>query len=190
MIIDYRLPSRWLMLLSLACSSLASEIVLAEAWQLQTVSVRARVSGTTTLGKAQPEEFQEYDIAASFRRSGLNITGSGWEAGIRLIASAGLLRGVGKNALVVSLLPVLSIGSADGRYMLDAGVGVGLLSRHRFGRQDYGAPSQFALTLGASVPLYKSYGLGYRFMHYSDAGIHGSDTIGADFHMIELLYSY
>jgi hypothetical protein len=70
------------------------------------------------------------------------------------------------------------------------GAGGALLSRHRFGTQDYGGPFQFALTLGAGVPLSEHLGLGYRFMHYSDAGINGSNTTGADFHMVEFTYRF
>jgi hypothetical protein len=44
------------------------------------------------------------------------------------------------------------------------------------------------LTVGAGFPLYKRLGLGYRFLHYSDAGVNGPDTIGADFHMIEFSF--
>jgi hypothetical protein len=65
-----------------------------------------------------------------------------------------------------------------------------LLSAHRFGRQDYGGPFQFALTFGVTVPLYGRLDAGYRFLHYSDAGIYGGHTIGADFHMIELGYRF
>ncbi|WP_410000329.1 acyloxyacyl hydrolase [Halomonas sp. I1] len=32
--------------------------------------------------------------------------------------------------------------------------------------------------------------MGYRFLHYSDAGVNGPDTTGADFHMIEFRYRY
>ena len=46
----------------------------------------------------------------------------------------------------------------------------------------------FALTLGLGIPLYKKLGVGYRFMHSSDAGVNGLDTIGADFHMVEFIY--
>lgn len=71
---------------------------------------------------------------------------------------------------------------------LDLGAGGALFSKYRFGTQDYGGPFQFALTLGLRMPLYKKLGVGYRFMHYSDASINGPDTIGADFHMIEFIY--
>ena len=115
---------------------------------------------------------------------------SGWGVGTRLMATVGLLQAAGENALVVSLIPELIFGSEDGRFTLDLGAGGALFSRHSFGTQDYGGPFQFALTVGVSVPLYRNLGLGYRFMHYSDAGLNGSDTIGADFHMIELSYRY
>ena len=94
------------------------------------------------------------------------------------------------NALVFSFIPVLTVGSQDGRFVLDLGVGGALLSRHTFEKQDYGGHFQFAVTAGASVPLYGRLGVGYRFMHYSDAGIHGTHTTGADFHMVELIYRF
>ena len=53
-----------------------------------------------------------------------------------------------------------------------------------------GGPVQAALTLGVSVPVYERFAVGYRFMHYSDGGAYGSDTIGADFHMLELSYRF
>ena len=85
---------------------------------------------------------------------------------------------------------MLAIGTQDGRFTLDMGVGIALLSRHRYAQQDYGGPLQAALTLGFSVPLYERVAVGYRFLHYSDAGAYGHDTIGADFHMIELIYRF
>jgi hypothetical protein len=33
-------------------------------------------------------------------------------------------------------------------------------------------------------------GLGYRFLHYSDAALYGTDTIGAEFHMLEVSWRY
>ena len=50
------------------------------------------------------------------------------------------------NALVFSFIPVLAVGSQDGRFVLDLGVGGALLSRHTFEKQDYGGHFQFALT--------------------------------------------
>lgn len=178
----------WLTLLSFICCLLAPGPSHSEGLSLQSLSMRVRVSGATTLGEQQPEEFQEFDVAANFGLPWERYSTSGWGVGTRLMASAGIMRGGEKNALVVSLMPEFTLGREDGRFVLDFGAGGALLSRHRFGTQDYGGPFQFALTAGASVPLYKKLGLGYRFLHYSDAGITGPDAIGADFHMIEFSY--
>jgi hypothetical protein len=160
----------------------------AEDLRLLSVGMRARVSGATVLGDVAPEEFQEYDAVATFGLPWARYSESGWGAGTRLMASAGSLRGAGETALVVSLIPVLALGSQDGRFTLDLGIGGALLSKHHFGTQDFGGPLQFALTLGVGVPLYERLEVGYRFLHYSDASIYGSHTTGADFHMIEFTY--
>lgn len=158
--------------------------------ELQSLSVRARVSEKTLLGEDAPEDFKEYDVSAVFPLPWQSYFASGWGVGSRLMASGGLLRGAGKNALVVSLIPELTLGSENGRFVLDLGAGGALFSRWRFGTQDFGGPFQFALTSGVTFPLFRNLGLGYRFLHYSDASVNGSDTTGADFHMIELSYRF
>ena len=162
----------------------------AEDLRLLSVSMRAHVAGGNVLGDESPEEFEEFDAAATFRLPWERYSESGWGAGTRLMVSAGAIRGAGETALVVSLIPLLALGSQDGRFTLDFGIGGALLSKHRFGTQDFGGPFQFALTLGVNVPLYERLGVGYRFLHYSDASINGSDTTGADLHMIEFTYRF
>ncbi|WP_158294565.1 acyloxyacyl hydrolase [Halomonas urmiana] len=169
---------------------LATPLSFADDLEWQSLSLRARVSEKTLLGDEAPEEFEEYDLSANVALPWEHYTTSGWGMGTRLMASAGILRGAGKNALVVSVIPELTLGSQDGRFVLDLGAGGALFSRHRFGEQDFGGPFQFALTLGVGIPLYRNLGLGYRFLHYSDAGVNGPDTTGADFHMIEFRYRY
>ena len=176
------------LLLSFICCLLAPRLSYSEDLSLQSLSVHARVSEKTILGEDAPEDFKAYDVAANFGLPWKSYSTSGWGVGTRLMASAGILRGAGETALVASVIPELTLGSEDGRFILDLGVGGALFSRHRFGTQDFGGPFQFALTLGIGVPLYKKLGLGYRFLHYSDAAVYGSDTTGADFHMIEFSY--
>lgn len=154
------------------------------------LGLRSRVAETTILGERAPEEFEEFDLAANFALPWERYSSSGWRLGTRLMASAGILRGAGETALVTSLIPELTLESQAGGFTLDLGVGGAMLSRHRFGTQNFGGPLQFALTLGVGVPLYKKLGLGYRFLHYSDAGVNGPDTTGVDFHMIELSYRF
>jgi hypothetical protein len=162
----------------------------AEDLRLLSFGMRAGVTGTDVLGDVAPESFEAFDAVATFKLPWGLYSESGWGGGTRLMASAGAFRGAGETALAVSLIPVLALGSQDGRFTFDLGIGGALLSKHRFGPQDFGGPFQIAVTLGASVPLYERLGVGYRFLHYSDAGINGPHTTGADLHMIEFIYRF
>lgn len=179
-----------LALTSLVLCGLAPWPSQAEDLSLHSIGVRASVKQGRVLGDEQPEAFREYDVVASIRLPWERYHPSGWGVGTRLLASAGVLQGGKDTALVFSLIPVLAFGSQDGRFVLDLGVGGALLSRHAFEKQDYGGHFQFAVTAGASVPLYGRLGVGYRFMHYSDAELQGTHTTGADFHMVELTYRF
>lgn len=162
----------------------------AEGLRPLNLSVRASVSAATVLGDEAPEEYEAYDVALNIGLPWELYAASGWGVGTRLLTSVGVLHGAGESALTVSLIPGFALGSEDGRFALDLGAGGAYLSRHRFGAQDFGGPFQFALTVGAGVPLYQRLGAGYRFLHYSDAGAHGTDTTGADLHMVELSYRF
>ena len=152
--------------------------------------VRVRFDDKTVLGKEQPETFREYDVFVNLQLPWRHQYASGWGWSLRLLVSAGIMQGAEEAGFVASGIPVLGFGSRDGRFSVDAGAGLALLSRHRYALQDYGGPLQAALTFAVSMPLYRRVGIGYRFMHYSDASLYGSHTIGADFHMAELLYRF
>jgi hypothetical protein len=162
----------------------------ADGLDLLNVGIRARIGEKRVLGDVAPESFKEYDAVASVALPWKHYSASGWGIGTRLLGSAGVLQGVGKTALVTSLIPVFALGSQDGRFSFEAGAGAALISEHRFARQDFGGPFQFALTFGLRVPLHQRLGVGYRFMHYSDAAVYGSYTTGVDFHTIELTYLF
>lgn len=162
----------------------------AEDPPLASVGVRARVGGQRVLGAEQPQAFHEIDVFGSWRLPWQRYSVTGWGFGTRLMASAGIMEGADEYALVLSVLPLATYGSRDGRFVFDVGAGVAILSKHQFKNQDYGGSLQGALTAGVTVPLYKRVGLAYRFMHYSDAGAYGDYTIGADFHMIEVIYRF
>lgn len=166
----------------------ASKVCYSEELGLQSISLRTRLSEGTVLGKDAPERFTEYSLAANFALPWKKYSPDAWGIGSRVMASIGNLRGLGKNSLIVSLVPELVIGSEDGKFTFDFGVGAALFSRYQFGSQDYGGAFQFALTVGLGVPVYEKIGVGYRFQHYSDAALHGEHTVGADFHMVELSY--
>ena len=157
---------------------------------LLSIGARARVGEKTVLGKEAPESFREYDAFATWRLPWQHYAPAGWGIGTRLMTSAGILDGANKTALVVSAIPLIALGSEDGRFTLDFGAGLTLISEHRFAQQDFGGPLQGALTFGVSVPLVQRVGVGYRFMHYSDWGAYGPSSIGVDFHMVEFSYRF
>lgn len=162
----------------------------AAEWELLSIGVRAQVWDQTALGKQQPEPFDQYDLTVTARTPWASRSWASWTASSRLLASVGALRGAGKTGVVATAIPALAFTHRTVPLTLDAGAGLALLSVHRFGTQEYGGPLQFALTAGASVTVFRHVGIGYRFLHYSDARLYGSGTVGADFHMIELSYAF
>ncbi len=157
---------------------------------LLNLGIRGTLNSSDVIGDDAPEEFRAYDVAATFRFPWGWYSQSDWGAGIRLMTGIGTLAGGGDTGLVVSLMPLLAFGSGDGRFTLDMGAGVALFSRHTFGTQDFGGYFQFILTAGVGVPLFNGFGAGYRFVHYSDAALHGHHTTGADLHMLEITYRF
>lgn len=157
---------------------------------LHSFSIRGTCSSADIFGNDTLEEFRQYDIAASFKLPWAWYAMSGWGVGTRVMNSSGALYSSEESALSVSVIAQVVFGSQDGRFALDLGAGGAALSRHRFGEQDFGGPLQFALTAGLSIPLFKRYAVGYRFLHYSDGGLNGSHTTGADLHMLELIYRF
>ena len=160
--------------------------------ELMAVGLRGGISikGESPLGEQMREDFVGADMFGVFRLPWSWYSASGWGVGTRLITSAGALSALEKVALVSSVTPVVALGRKDGLLTIDAGLGGAIVTAHHFGRHDLGGPFQFAATAGVSFGLVGPLGLGYRFQHYSDGTIYGSDTRGVDLHMIELSYRY
>jgi len=186
-----RYPSLGARALAVALCVFASPAVWASDYELLNVGVRARFSQARVLGQEQPESFREYDVSTTVRLPWSEPWSPEWELGTRLMASAGVLRGeADKTGLVASAIPLLALARQDGGFTLDFGAGFALLARPAYTHQDFGGALQFALTLGLSVPLYERFGVGYRFLHYSDGGAYGHEKTGVDLHMIELTYRF
>lgn len=177
---------RLLLMIGIVAASPAS----ASNVDLLSVSFRGHVWDERVLGKEQPQPFDEYDLMATLRLPWEGVAFGNWDVGGRFLGSAGLLRGASDNAFVASAIPALALVHRGSRLAFEFGAGLAFLSKHEFPAQDYGGPVQFALTFGVSAPVYRGIGVGYRFMHYSDAGAWGKHTIGADFHMLELAYYF
>ena len=179
------------LILCLALVLIIPESTLAEDVHLLNAGVRGGATGLAVLGKDEQEDFQQYDlfVTASLPWS-TELGQSGWEFSSRLMGTAGALIGGGDEGFVGALVPLLAFGPKDSIVALDAGVGAALMSRYKFGEQNFGGAFQIVLTLGLRVPVYRGFGVGYRYSHLSDATIYGAHSRGADLHMLELSYDF
>jgi hypothetical protein len=166
--------------------SLAGDIAL--------LSIGPRIGfsgGSPVLGIRQTESFRMADIAAVFTLPwSWPLGGSAWSLETRLIASAGLLEAAGDSSLMMAVLPDLALSGWKGLVTFDIGVGAGFFSDYKFGVQDFGGPVQLAATMGVRVNPFSHAYTGFRFQHFSDATIYGSDSLGIDLYIVELGYRF
>lgn len=163
---------------------------LADGISLMSVGARYAISGNSPIGEQTQEDFQQYDVAATFRMPWTWYYSSGWGFSTRLIASGGALKGANDQAFITTLVPVVALGRKDERISIDMGGGGAFMSSYKFGAQTFGGPFQLVWTFGLNFRVYGPVGLGYHFQHYSDATIYGSDSRGVDLHMFELAYRF
>lgn len=144
-------------------------------------------------GGIPPGEKEDFQIFQAFTILGLPGAWewpSAWEARYNWWFSAGLLRGAGDEGFIGTTGPALSITNWDWRVTLDLGTGAAYVSDEKFGRQDFGGPVQIVGHGGISYHFPMPITLGWRFHHFSDAALYGTDNRGVDFHMFELSYRF
>lgn len=165
---------------------------LAEEPTLMRIGPRTGFSGSSPfLGKEQKYNFRIYDIAALWRlpwRWPLGNTGLRLET--RLITSAGAITGGGDTGFMGTVVPDLALTGWNGRVALDAGIGAGIFPKYKFGVQDFGGPVQIVATVGIGFNVLTHAYTGFRLQHFSDAGIYGSNTLGADMYIAEIAYRF
>jgi hypothetical protein len=143
------------------------------------------------MGKEQQYYFHLTDVAAVIKLPWSRQLGeSTWSLETRLIASAGLLTGANESGLMMTAVPVLALNGWEGLVTFDAGVGAGFFSNHKFGMQDFGGPVQIVATMGVRVNPFSHAYAGFRVQHFSDAGLYGSSSLGADMYIAELGYRF
>ncbi len=182
------MPARWLRL-CLALLLLTPTPTLAAEFRLLNVGIRGGVDGPNVFGGDEKEHFQQYDVFATATLPWDWRFDSGWGFSPRLMGTAGVLIGAGEAGFVGTIVPVLAFGPKDSILALDAGIGAAVLTRHKFGEQNFGGAFQVVVTFGLRVPVYRALGIGYRMAHMSDAKIYGEGT-GVDMHMLELTYNF
>jgi hypothetical protein len=158
------------------------------------VSIGPRIGFSTTstplLGKQQKEDLRLYDVAALLRLPWHSLLGHGWQVETRLISSFGVIEGGGDAGLIATFVPDLALSGWNRLISVDAGLGVGLFSRSRFGVQNFGGLAQIVGTVGITFsPFTHSYA-GFRLQHFSDAGLYGSDALGVDMYLLEIGYKF
>jgi len=144
----------------------------------------------TNAGTNERGAVDRVDVFGSWRTPYTWELTPGWDIGARLNASVGAIRSQGETGAVGTFVPALAISDTDNNISFELGAGLALFSKWEYGSvEDFGGPLQFVLDGGVNFRVYKHFGLGYRFQHWSDAGIYGAKR-GVDMHMIEFSYRY
>ena len=91
--------------------------------KLLSLGTRARVGEKRVIGEDQPDSFQAYDVIARFQLPWARDFQSDWALDGHMLTSAGVLRGAGKTALVVSAIPMVALTWSE-RMLMDGGVGI------------------------------------------------------------------
>jgi len=163
----------------------------AKSFNLIRVGPRVGVSGKSPFGKDQKEDFQQFDVAAIFGLPwGWQERSYGLKFDMRLLASAGQLSAAQETSLMATLVPGLAVSSPNGVVTIDAGAGAGFFSNYKFGVQNFGGPVQIVGTASIGLNPFSGFYAGYRFQHFSDAGIYGSSSLGVDMHILEISYRF
>jgi len=176
----------------LALSILISEQSIAGDMTLLSIGPRYGFSlNEPLLGKRQTETFNLVDVAATFRLPWSWPLGqSPWSVETRLITSAGALSAAGTTGFIAAVQPDVALTGWNNFVSIDVGVGLAFLSREQYGSQDFGGPVQLGLTMALQIhPISHAYA-GFRFQHFSDAGMYGSDSLGIDLYLIEVGYRF
>lgn len=135
------------------------------------------------------ENFEQYEVFATYGLPWSWQWPSGWGLSARLDATGGVLCGGGETGFVGSIGPSLALSTPGGRIWIDIGVSPTYLSKSEFGREDFGGAIQFSSHLGMTFHLGRGIAAGYRIQHMSNAGIKDQNP-GLSLHMLALSYHF
>lgn len=160
-----------------------------EKFELISIGIRAGEN----LGGIPPEEkyqFNQYDVFGIFGFPGSWEWPRGWEGRYLWYASAGLLHGGGENGFITTTGPGVSFTKRDWNVSLEFGTGLAFLSNQRYDDQEFGGHVQMIGQGGIFYHFSGNIVGGWRFQHFSDAGLYGSNNRGVDLHFFELSYRF
>jgi hypothetical protein len=156
-------------------------------FELISVGIRAGEN----LGGIPPEErhkFNQYDVFGTFGLPGSWEWPRGWAGRYLWFASAGMLQGGGENGFITTTGPEVEFTRRDWNISLEFGTGLAFISDRQFGDQEFGGHVQIVAQGGISYHFPGNIVGGWRFQHFSDAGLYGSNNRGVDLHFIEFSY--
>lgn len=130
----------------------------------------------------------------SLRFSGFRGIGhwaqEGGNSGPDSLLASGSLEAAGDAGVMVTAVPDLILTGWDELISFDAGAGAGLFSRHQYGSQNFGGPAQFVATIGMRFSPFTHTYADFHLLHFSDAGLYGSDSLGVDMFIFEVGYKF
>lgn len=185
---------RLVAIVSLMTLAVAITTPLSQAEDSILMSVGPRIGfseKTPLLGKQQRETFRLYDVAARFRLPWRWPLGAGtWKLETGLTTSVGLLEAADDAGVMATVVPEFILSGWNEMISFDAGAGGGFFSRDQYGSQSFGGPAQFVATIGIRFSPFSHSYAGFRLLHFSDAGLYGSNSLGVDMYIFEIGYKF
>lgn len=138
---------------------------------------------------ARSETFRQVEAALEFTLPWKWDLTSNLHLQTRLDVAGGWLRGEQEEAIIGKIGPAGELAWKDFPLSLDFGSSPTLISRHEFGRRDYGIPFQFTTHAGVNWDVTRHIRFSYRYQHMSNAGL-GDPNPGLNLHMLGLSYRF
>jgi hypothetical protein len=160
-----------------------------EKFEIISVGIRAGQN----LGGIPPEEkhsFNQYDVFGIFGLPWSWEWPKGWDGRSLWYASAGVLHGGGESGFISTTGPGVTLAKRDWNVSLELGTGLAVLSSQHYNEQELGGHVQIIVQGGIFYHFPGNIVSGWRFQHFSDAGLYGSNNRGVDLHFLELSYRF
>ena len=161
----------------------------AKKFEIISLGVRGGLSGGG-LPPTEKEDFQQYDVFAILGFPGSWEWPKGVEGRYVWYASAGVIKASGDIGFISAFGPGLTFTRRDWNLTMEMGTGAVFVSDETFGSQDFGGPVQILGHGGLTYHFPARVNLGWRFQHFSDATIYGTNNRGVDIHFLELSYRF
>ncbi|MFP4673359.1 MAG: acyloxyacyl hydrolase [Opitutales bacterium] len=110
-------------------------------------------------------------------------------ASLAFEASAGIFHGSNETAGFFRAAPTLHVKHRNYPARLAVAAGVSRLTEDTFGDHDLGGTFQFSSSIGLDWEFVSDWHVGYRFRHFSNAGIHSTNP-GLNLHLFALGHSF